>query len=61
MQLLAEIGKDVSKTIESQGWYMQVQDPGATVRAQRGTPDCKFYYTDGGSIQKIVLPSTAIQ
>lgn len=61
VQLLAEIGKDVSKTIESQGWYMQVQDPGATVRAQRGTPDCKFYYTDGGSIQKIVLPSTAIQ
>lgn len=61
VQLLAEIGKDVSKTIESQGWYMLVQDPGATVRAQRGTPDCKFYYTDGGSIQKIVLPSTAIQ
>lgn len=61
VQLLAEIGTDVSKTIESQGWYMQVKDPGANVRGQRGTPDCRFYYTDGGSIQKIVLPATAIQ
>lgn len=61
VQLQAEIGKDVSKSLEAQGWYMQVKDPGATVRAARGTPDCKFYYMDGGSIQKIVLPSTAIQ
>lgn len=61
VQLLAEIGQDVSKTIESLGWYMQVKDPGAIVRAARGTPDCKFYYTDGGSIHKIVMPATAIQ
>lgn len=61
VQLLQEIGQDVSKTIENEGWYMQVLDPGATVRAARGTPDCKFYYTDGGSIQRIVMSSTAIQ
>lgn len=61
VQLLSEIGQDVSKTIETQGWYMQVKDPGATVRGQRGTPDCRFYYTDGGSIQKIVMPATVIQ
>ena len=36
-------------------------DPGATVRAERGTPTCNFYYTDGGSIQRIVMTSTAIQ
>lgn len=61
VQLLQEIGQDVSKTIENEGWYMQVVDPGSTVRAERGTPDCKFYYTDGGSIQRIVMNSTAIQ
>ena len=61
VQLLTEIGQDVSKTIESEGWYMQVLDPGAVTRAVRGTPDCKFYYTDGGSIQRIVMTSTAIQ
>lgn len=59
--LLAEIGSDVSRTIETQGWYMQVKDPGATVRGQRGTPDCRFYYTDGGSIHQIIMPSTLIQ
>ena len=61
VQLITEIGQDVSKTIESEGWYMQVLDPGATVRAERGTPTCNFYYTDGGSIQRIVMTSTAIQ
>lgn len=61
VQLLAEIGQDVSRTIEALGWYMQVKDPGAVVRAARGTPDCRFYYTDGGSIHKIVMPATAIQ
>lgn len=61
VQLLQEIGQDVSKTIESQGWYMLCRDPGAVVRGQRGTPECKFYYCDGGSIQKIVMPATAIQ
>jgi len=59
--LLSEIGFDVSKTIEQQGWYMLVRDPGATVRGQRGTPECRFYYTDGGSIQRIEMTATAIQ
>lgn len=61
VQLIAEIGRDVSKTIEALGWYMHIKDPGATARAARGTPDCKFYYADGGSIHKIVMPATAIQ
>lgn len=61
VQLLAEIGLDVSRTLETQGWYMQVKDPGATVRGQRKSPECKFYYMDGGSIQQIVMPATAIQ
>ena len=61
VQLLAEIGLDVSQTLETQGWYMQVKDPGATVRGQRQSPECKFYYMDGGSVQQIVMPATAIQ
>ena len=60
-QLVAEIGRDVSRTIETQGWYMLIRDPGAVVRGQRSTPECKFYYADGGSIQRIELPATAIQ
>lgn len=59
--LLQEVGKDISQTLETTGWYMQISDPGAVVRGQRGTPDCYFYYMDGGSIQKIVMPATCIQ
>ena len=56
-----EIGKDVSQTLETNGWYMSIEDPGSVVRGQRGTPNCYFYYMDGGSIQKIVMPATCIQ
>lgn len=61
VQLLQEIGKDVSQTLESAGWYMQITDPGAVIRGQRQSPNCAFYYMDGGSIQKIVMSATAIQ
>lgn len=61
VQLLQEVGKDISQTLETAGWYMQISDPGAIVRGERGTPDCYFYYMDGGSIQRIVMPATCIQ
>lgn len=61
VQLLQEVGKDISQTLETAGWYMQISDPGSIVRGQRGTPDCYFYYMDGGSIQRIVMPATCVQ
>lgn len=61
VQLLQEIGKDVSQTLESAGWFMQITDPGAVIRGERQSPNCAFYYMDGGSIQKIVMSATAIQ
>lgn len=60
VQLLQEIGKDVSQTLESAGWYMLVEDPGAVIRGQRKSPNCAFYYLDGGSIQKLVMSATAV-
>lgn len=61
VQLLAEIGQDVSQTLESLGWYMQITDPGSVVRGERKTPNCAFYYMDGGSVQQIIMSSTVIQ
>ena len=61
VQLLQEIGKDVSQTLESAGWFMLITDPGAVIRGQRQSPNCAFYYMDGGSIQRIVMSATAIQ
>jgi len=53
-------GKDVTADIESQGYYLQILDPGAQVRGQRGTPVINLWYTDGGAIQKITVASIDI-
>lgn len=50
-------GWDVSTTIEQQGYYLQILDPGAQVRGNRGTPVINFWYTDGGAVQKITVAS----
>ena len=53
-------GMDVSTIIEQQGYYLQILDPGAQVRGNRGTPVTNFWYTDGGSVQKITVASIDI-
>lgn len=53
-------GLDVSTTIEQQGYYLQILDPGAQVRGNRGTPVVNFWYTDGGAVQKITVASIDI-
>lgn len=56
----SQAGIDIDKTITSQGWYFLVQDPGATVRAARGTPVCTLWYSDGESVQRISIASIEI-
>ncbi len=53
-------GVDAASIIESQGYYLQILDPGATVRSERGTPVINFWYTDGGAVQQITLASINI-
>jgi hypothetical protein len=47
-------------TIQNTGWYLQILDPGAIVRGGRGSPTINFWYTDGGSIQKISMSSVDV-
>lgn len=54
-------GADVSDVIYTAGWYLGIRDPGAIVRGQRGSPVMTLIYTDGGSVQKIVISSTNVQ
>lgn len=55
------VGQDISDTLYQRGWYIYVADPGAAVRAARGSPIVYFIYTDGGSVQKINLSSVMVQ
>jgi len=59
-QVNVAAGRSVSQTIEQQGYYLQILDPGSTVRANRGTPVINFWYTDGGAIQQISIASIDI-
>jgi hypothetical protein len=59
-QLAYQAGQDVSNIVENTGYYMQVLDPGAQVRGNRGTPVINLWYTDGGSVQQISLASIDI-
>lgn len=59
-QVNAAAGLDISKILFTEGEYLQVLDPGAQVRGNRGTPVINFWYTDGGSVHKISFASIDI-
>ena len=57
----SQSGVNAAPVIQTQGFYLQILDPGATVRAAGGSPITNFWYTDGGSVLKISLPTIDIQ
>lgn len=54
-------GLNIATILETQGWYLQVKDPGSSVRSSRGSPTTTFWYTDGQSIQQITMASIDIE
>lgn len=54
-------GANAAATLYTQGWYLQILDPGPTARTNRTTPNMTFWYTDGGAIQSINLASIDVQ
>lgn len=51
---------NATATIQNTGWYLQILDPGSIVRGNRGTPVINFWYTDGGSVQKVSMSSVDV-
>lgn len=54
-------GLDISGPLFSAGFYLQILDPGATVRGERGPPIENLWYTDGGSVQKLTINSVDVE
>jgi hypothetical protein len=52
-----QAGKAIAGVLQSQGYYLQVVDPGAVVRGQGGSPIINLWYTSGGSVLKINMSS----
>ncbi len=57
----AAAGLDISATLFSQGWYLQVLPGTAQVRQNRTSPPITLWYMDGQSVQAISLASILIQ
>jgi len=59
-QINSQAGVDISQTLQTRGWYLQIKDASAQVREARETPPMTFWYMDGGSIQQLTLASLAV-
>ena len=60
-QIMQETGnEEAPRELQSKGYFLQVLDPGASVRAQRGAPISQLYYAYGGSIARVSLPVSAV-
>lgn len=57
----AAAGTKIDTVLSSRGWYLQILPAAAQVRADRGTPEINFWYTDGMSVQHMEMASIAIQ
>ena len=54
-------GVPIDATLSQRGWYLQVLDPGAQVRGQRGSPVITLWYMDGGAVHRINIASIDVQ
>lgn len=57
MQVNQAAGVTIDPVISEQGYYLQILPATASTRVARTSPPMAFWYTDGGSIQQINLPS----
>ncbi|WP_408872054.1 DUF3383 family protein [Gluconobacter sp. DsW_056] len=53
----------IASTLQTRGWYFQpnASTAPAADRVARTSPPCKFWYTDGQSVQSINLASVEVQ
>lgn len=61
VQLDTAAGLRIADTVSQLGWYLKVGEADAQTRINRESPPMTFWYTDGGSIQKIELASIDVQ
>ncbi|MEY0016017.1 DUF3383 domain-containing protein [Providencia rettgeri] len=60
-QINLEAGFDAAAQLKTEGWCLMIGDTTAQTRGNRGSMPLKLWYVDGGSVQKVVLPSINVQ
>lgn len=56
----AQAQAQISGTLQSQGWYLQIVPAQASVRASRTSPTITFWYIDQGAVQALNLSSVLL-
>lgn len=61
-QIDSQAGRAISSIVQSRGWYLLIADPAnpAQARQNRTSPTAQLWYTDGGSVQQLVVQSKAV-
>lgn len=59
-ELTQEAGQDISSELYNNGYYFQINEADAQTRQNRATPSGGFWYTYGGSVHRLNIPSTAV-
>ena len=57
----AAAGITIDPTLNTRGWYFQVQNATPTMRANRTSPVTTLWYMDGGSVNQMTIASVNIQ
>lgn len=60
-QVNVAAGVKIDGVLSTVGYYLQILAATPQVRGLRGSPPMKFWYTDGGSIQSLLLASIDVQ
>ncbi len=60
-QVNTAAGMKIDGVLSTVGWFLQILQASPTVRGLRGSPPMKFWYTDGGSIQSLLLATIDVQ
>jgi hypothetical protein len=56
----SQAGLDISNPLETNGYYLQIIDPSEQAKQNRESPIINFWYTDGQSVQQLVINATDI-
>jgi hypothetical protein len=56
-----QAGADIASTLQTRGWYLQINDATAQVRAARQSPPMTLWYMDGQAVQQLTLASILVQ
>lgn len=60
VQIMQEVGQDISTTLFTKGYWFGIEMPSANVRAERGSPVISLYYCYAGAVQRLACEVVSV-